>query len=170
MRRGASGGEGMGHFTIEESCRVPRDRLFAWYTDFSGRDADLIRRFGDGSLIERKVERVDERHVVLHQRLRVLGRTVPATIRVETHPEEFAYDAHLDFGGMASQDRRYSFREEDGRTVLHMEVEYRAHSRLVKLMDFVGYLRRLDMKESRRTTQSYLRAAEAALLGPVNRE
>lgn len=154
----------MGRFTIEERCRVPRDRLFAWYTDFSGQDADLIRRFGNGSLVERSVERLDDRHVVLRQRLKVLGRTIPTTVRIETRPQEFAYEAHLDFGALASQDRRYTFLERGGGTVLHMEVEYTARSRLVRFLDRIGFLRRLDMRESRRTTVSYLRAAEAELL------
>lgn len=158
----------MGHFTIEETCRVPRDQLFSWYTDFSGRDADLMRRFGTGSLLERNVERLDDRRFVLRQRMKVLGRTIPATIRIEKHPDEFAYEAHLDFGGLASQDRRYAFHErKGGGTLLRMEVEYRAHARVVRFLDAIGFLRRLDMKESRRTTQGYLRAAEAELLDVV---
>jgi hypothetical protein len=154
----------MGRFTIEEACAVPRGALYAWYTDFSGQDADLMARYGSGSLIERNVERLDDRRFVLRQRIKVLGRTIPATIRIEKHPESLTYDAHLEFGQLAKQDRRYSFLEHGGGTLLRMEVEYTPLSRLVRFLDAIGFLRRLDMKESRATTVGYLRAAEAELI------
>jgi hypothetical protein len=154
----------MGRFTIEEECRVAPERLYAWYTDFSGQDADLMRRYGTGSLIERRVDRLDEQRLVLTQRMKVMGRTIPATIRIEKHPQLLTYDAHLEFGRLAKQERRYTFTERDGGTLLRMEVEYTPLSRVVKFLDAIGFLRRLDMKESRATTVGYLRAAEAELL------
>lgn len=157
----------MGTFTIEERCAVPRDRLYPWYTDFSGKDAEIMARYGTGSLLERRVERTDDRRFVLRQKMKVMGRTVPATIRIEKRPEAFAYDAHLEFGALAAQDRRYTFLEHDGGTLLRMEVDYTPIARFVRFLDAVGFLRRLDMKESRATTVGYLRAAEAELLPPA---
>ncbi len=154
----------MGKFTIEETTRVPRDELYAWYTDFSPRDVDLIREFGTGSLLERNVERLDERRFVLRQRLKVMGRTIPTTVRIEMHPNEFAYDAHLEFGKLASQQRRYTFLEKDGGALLRMEVQYTPIARSVRFLDAIGLLRRLDLRESRRATRGFLRAAEAELL------
>lgn len=48
----------MRQFSCEVLAKgVSRDKLYQWYTDFSPEDVDIIRRRGDGSLLNRQVTR-----------------------------------------------------------------------------------------------------------------
>jgi hypothetical protein len=144
---------------------LPRDKLFAWYTDFSEHDSELSKKYANGSLLARSVRHTDDGHIICEQRLKI-GRTeIPGQIRITLHPEAFNYDAELEFGNLVTQKRLYEFLEKDGGTVLHVKVDYTPKSRLIKFLNVIGVYKRIDLKESRRTMAGYFKAAEAELGG-----
>lgn len=155
----------MGHFEFEMASPIPREKLFPWYTDFSEADADLSRRFADGSLLARQVRRTDDGHIVCEQRMKIGRMEIPAQYRITIHPENFTYEAEMEIGNLVHQKRLYEFREHQGGTLLHVKVDYTPKSGLVKFLNAIGMYKRIDLRESRKTTTGYFKAALAEL-GP----
>lgn len=157
-------GEPVGHFEFEMASALPRDKLFAWYTDFSESDSELSQKYGNGSLLARSVRRTDDGHIICEQRLKIGRMEIPGQIRVTLHPENYTYEAELHFGNLVEQKRLYEFREKDGGTLVHVKVDYTPKARFIKLLNAIGMYKRIDLKESRRTMAGYFKAAEAELL------
>ena len=153
----------MGHFEFEMASKLPREKLFAWYTDFSEKDSELSHKYGSGSLLARSVRHTDDGHIICEQRLKIGRMEIPGQIRITLHPENFTYEAELDFGNLVSQQRLYAFREHGGGTMLHVKVDYTPKAPLIKFLNAIGMYKRIDHKESRRTMDGYFKAAEAEL-------
>lgn len=145
---------------------LPREKLFPWYTDFSEADADLNRKFSDGSLVQRQVRRTDDGHILCEQRMKIGRSEVPAQYRITIHPENFTYDAEMEIGNLVSQKRHYEFRDKDGATLVHVKVDYTPKAGLVKFLNAVGLYKPIDRRASRRTMAGYFRAAEAEISKP----
>ena len=157
----------MGHFEFEMESPLPRDKLYAWYTDFSEQDSELSQKYGNGTLLARHVRRTDDGHIICEQRLKIGRLEIPGQIRVLLHPENFTYDAELDFGNIVHQNRQYIFLEKDGHTLVRVKVEYTPKAWFVKALNAVGMYKRIDLRESRRTMDGYFKAAEAEIGGPA---
>jgi hypothetical protein len=142
---------------------LPPEKLFPWYTDFSEADADLSRKFADGSLIARQARRTDDGHVIVEQRMKIGRSAVPAQYRITLHPENLTYEAEMEIGNLVSQKRLYEFRDATGGTLVHVRVDYTPRAGLVKFLNAVGLYKPIDRRMSRRTMAGYLRAAEAEL-------
>jgi hypothetical protein len=158
-------GVGAGHFEFEMASPLPREKLFAWYTDFSEEDSELSKTYANGSLLARSVRHTDDGHIICEQRMKIGRMEMPGQARIVLHPGEFNYDAELEIGNLVTQKRLYEFLEKDGGTVLHVKVDYTPKAMFVKFLDAIGMYKRIDRKESLRTMAGYFKAAEAELGG-----
>lgn len=147
------------------ASKLPREALFAWYTDFSEKDSELSQKYGNGALLARSVRRTDVGHIICEQRLKIGRMEIPGQIRITLHPENLTYEAELEMGKLVSQKRLYEFRDNAGGTMVHVKVDYTPKSPLIKILNAIGLYKRIDLKESRKTMGSYFKAAEAELGG-----
>jgi hypothetical protein len=154
----------MGHFEFEMASRLPAEKLYAWYTDFSAEDADLSRKFADGSLVARQVRSTDDGHIICEQRMKIGRSEVPAQYRITKHPENLTYEAEMEIGNLVAQKRLYEFRPRRDGSLIHVKVDYTPKSGLVRFLNAVGLYKRIDRRMSRGTMGGYIKAAEAELM------
>jgi len=154
----------MGHLEFEMPSRLPADKLFGWYTDFSPQDAGINKQYGDGSLIARDIRKTDDGHIICEQRMRIGRSEVPAQYRITLHPENLTYEAEMEIGNLVSQKRFYEFLPRGGGSLIHVKVDYTPKAGLVRLLNAVGLYKRIDRRLSRGTMGAYIKAAEAELM------
>jgi hypothetical protein len=153
----------MGHFEFEMPSKLPPDRLFAWYTDFSPQDAGINKQYGDGSLIARGIRKTDDGHIICEQRMKIGRSEVPAQYRITLHPENLTYEAEMEIGNLVSQKRLYEFRAREDGSLVHVKIDYTPKAGLVKVLNALGLYKRIDRRMSRGTMAAYIKAAEAEL-------
>lgn len=154
----------MGHLHFEAVSPIPRQRLFLWYVDFSEKDPALSAKYGDGSLKERRVTRLDDRHFSVESVLDSRGRKFPVHYDVTINPEEFTYNVTLTSKDLYKIRRRYAFLEtSEGGTRVVVDDDYTLLRNLHKFLDLFGQGRRMLLRSSQEVMQTYLKAAQEEL-------
>jgi hypothetical protein len=103
--------------TVERSTRVPRDAAFAWFTDFSPADTELV-----SMLHRRDVQRVGKDELVVENTIEVDGQRSSNLLRVRLDPPR-GYDAQLDLGDGGVFLLRFDLLPQPASTLLRVTVQ-----------------------------------------------
>lgn len=157
----------MKSYRLEGLARnCPRDKFYAWYTDFSSEDPEIIDRHKEptsGRMLSRKLVSRDGNKLRVETVYQFFGRKMKGDMEIVLSPHDFTYKAFVVVAGMFEDHRSYHFFETPEGTKVVMEGSYRAKSLGMKVFDTFGLLKSMYVKDSKGVTDALCRAAEIEL-------
>lgn len=142
---------------------VAREKLFAWYTDYSPEDVDIMKRRGDGRLLSRVCTRDGNKLHVENEGRGLRGKPMKFFYDAVLHPEDYTYDIHISVPGMMESDRHYTFTQEPEGARVAYEDNTHAIGRMWKFLAAIGIGDRVGAWASKRTLRAYVAEAESEL-------
>lgn len=161
----------MKSYRLEGLARnCPRDKFYAWYTDFASEDPEIIERHKkptSGKMLSRKLISREGNKLRVETVYQFFGRKMRGDMDIVLSPRDFTYKAVVVVARMFEDHRSYRFLETVEGTKVVMEGSYRAKSPGMKLFDALGLLKSMYVKDSKGVTDALCRAAEIELAGPA---
>ncbi|MFQ5998875.1 MAG: hypothetical protein ACE5KO_06170 [Candidatus Bathyarchaeia archaeon] len=144
--------------------RCPQDKLYAWYTDFTPEDADILRNNLQKRVslqpVSRKLVTKEGNHVKIESLYRSKKRELKLHQNILLSPPTFTYEAETAVPKIATDQRKYTFIETPEGTKVTVDGEYKMLNVGLKIADAFGLVKRRFVNESQEIMQAFLRAAE----------
>ena len=144
----------------------PRVKFYAWYTDFSSDDPEIIDRHKQptsGKMLSRKLISRDGNRLRVETVYQFFGRRMKGDMDILLSPHDFTYKAVVVVADMFEDYRSYRFLETPEGTGVVMDGSYRGRSLGLKLFDALGLFKSMYVKDSQGVTNALCRAAEIEL-------
>ena len=157
----------MKSYRLEGLARnCPRDKFYAWYTDFASEDPEIIARHKEptsGRMLTRKLVSRDGNKLRVETVYQFFGRKMRGDMDIVLSPDDFTYKAVVVVAGMFEDHRSYHFLETPEGTRVVMDGSYRARGLGMKVFDALGLLKSMYVKDSKGVTDALCKAAEIEL-------
>ncbi len=157
----------MRSYRLEGLARnCPRDKFYAWYTDFGSEDPEIIDRYKQatsGKMLTRRLISREGNRLQVETVYDFMGRKIKGEIDITLTPENYTYTAVIVVANMFEDHRNYQFTETPEGTKITTQGVYRARSLIMKIADTLGLLKPIYVKDSQGITDALCRAAEVEL-------
>lgn len=147
-------------FTVDGIARgVPLDKLYAFYTDYSPEDIDIMKKHGMNMALER-VSRRESNHVAVDTTAKMMGMKKKMNYDILLHPEGSWYEMTITIEGFVKSSRTYKFESVRQGTKITIEDEFQPTSMLASMMNGLGMLKKRLVSDTTRTMNAFIAEAE----------
>lgn len=147
-------------FTVEGITRgVPLQTLYAFYTDYSPEDVDIMRKHGMKMALERVAKKEGNR-VTVDTTAKIMGMTKNMRYEITLHSEEFWYEMDITINRFANSRRSYRFHPVPDGTRIVINDEYHPLGLLSKMLNVLGMLKPKMIKDTTNTMNAFIAEAE----------
>lgn len=138
---------------------VSLDKLYAFYTDYSPEDIDIMKKHGMHMALER-VSRREGNHVIVDTTAKMMGNKKKMNYDILLHPEGSWYEMTIEIEGFVKSHRTYKFESVPQGTKITIEDEFQPTSMLASMMNGLGMLKKRLVSDTTRTMNAFIAEAE----------
>jgi len=146
--------------------RVPIEKLYEFYTDYSPEDVDIMRKHGMRMALERVAER-DGDHVIVDTKAKVMVMTKSMKYDITLHPDGYWYEMTILIEGFVKSRRTYRFEVVPEGTKITINDVYQPVSHLSKMLNRLGVLRKKMIDDTTKTMNAFVSEAEERFGGQL---
>lgn len=134
-------------------------KLYAFYTDYSPEDVDIMRKHGMYMALERVSKREGNR-VIVDTAAKMMGMMKNMRYDIHLHPEGSWYEMIIEIQGFVRSHRSYKFESVPDGTKITIKDEFQPTSMLASMMNGLGMLKKKLVSDTTRTMNAFIAEAE----------